>query len=121
MVKGQFIDNTPIVKTTLVWGGLIQEPFLVLDSGFTGDVQITPDIAEELALKVTTVIPITVANGQTVAFPMATAVAILENSLTNVDVLISSDFNLAGIGLLSKLGYKMEIDCKRRTVQMELA
>lgn len=57
MVSGTFIENVPWIKVLLGYGRAIQTPFVVLDTGFTGDIQVTPQIAKELGLKVTGVTP----------------------------------------------------------------
>jgi len=51
--------------------------------------------------------------------PSALAIAVMEDTVEHVDVLISKSNPLAGIGLLSKFGYKAIVDCKHRTVILE--
>lgn len=37
MVRGVFIENVPFVKVVIAWGQAVQAPYVVLDTGFTGD------------------------------------------------------------------------------------
>lgn len=97
----------------------MQAPFVILDTGFTGDLQVTPQIAKELGLQVVGVIPTRIANGQVVEIPTALAVAAMEGTTNYIQVLISESMPLAGIGFLSKFGYKAIINCKYRTIILE--
>ncbi|MFH0886669.1 MAG: hypothetical protein V1843_00730 [bacterium] len=60
-----------------------------------------------------------IADGSRVFMPSALALASMEGAVNRVDVLISKSNPLAGIGLLSKFGYKAIIDCKHRTIKLE--
>lgn len=118
MIKGLFIDNTPIVKIVLAWGQSVQSPFVVLDTGFTGDVQVTPKIAEELGLKISGVTPVKIANGEIVKVPVALAIAAMEGAVNHIEVLIAYSMPLIGINFLSKFGYKAIVDCKYKAVEL---
>ncbi len=116
MIRGVFVENIPLVKVILAWGRAVQAPYAVLDTGFTGDLQVTPKIAEELGLQVVSVTPARVANGDIVNVPTALAVAAMEGMTKDIDVLISESIPLAGISFLTKFGYKATVDCKNREV-----
>lgn len=119
MVSGLFQNNTPVVKVAVAWGQAIQTPFFVLDTGFSGDLQVTPDIAKELGLQVTGVTNMRIANGQVVAVPTAQAIASMEGAVNFIQVLISESMPLAGISFLTKFDYKAIVDCKYKTVALE--
>ena len=119
MVKGTFVENVPWVKVILGYGRSIQAPFLVLDTGFTGDIQVTSKIATELGLKVTGISPTRIANGQIVQMPSALAIAAMEGRTKVIEVLISDSMPLAGISFLAKFSYKATVDCKNKTVTLE--
>ena len=97
----------------------MQVPFVILDTGFTGDLQVTPKIAQELNLKVIGVTKIRIANGQIVEVPVALALSVMEGIMNAIEVLISESMPLVGIGFLSKFSYKAMVDCKNRTVAVE--
>ena len=115
MVSGSLIQNVPWVKVILGYGQAVQAPFVILDTGFTGDVQVTPKIAKELGLKITGVTPARIANGQIVQVPKALAVAAMEGRRTVVEVLISESMPLVGISFLTKFSYKAMVDCKNNS------
>ncbi len=119
MVKGTFFQNIPFIQVALGWGQAVQSLFVVLDTGFTGDLQVTPKVAEELGLQVIGVTDTRIANGQTIQVPVALALASMEGTRSYIQVLISESMPLAGISFLSKFGYKAIIDCKYKTVVLE--
>lgn len=119
MLRGIFYENTPLVKIPVAWGQSVQTPFVVLDTGFTGDLQVSPKIAEELGLEITGVTSVRIATGQITQVPVAIALSAMEGTLDTIEVLISEGTPLAGIGFFSKFGYKITIDCKNKSVVLE--
>jgi predicted aspartyl protease len=119
MVSGVFVENTPFIKVVLGWGQSVQAPFVVLDTGFTGDLQVTQKIATELGLQIVGVTKTQIANGQVIEVPVALAIAAMEGAENYIQVLITESMSLAGISFLSKFGYKAKVDCKYRTVALE--
>ncbi|OGY54553.1 MAG: hypothetical protein A2912_04865 [Candidatus Buchananbacteria bacterium RIFCSPLOWO2_01_FULL_40_23b] len=119
MVSGLFVENTPFIKVVVAWGQSVQAPFVILDTGFTGDLQVTPKIAKELGLQVAGVTKTQIANGDVIEVPVALALAAMEGVVNYIQVLISESMPLVGISFLSKFGYKAIVDCKYRTVVME--
>jgi predicted aspartyl protease len=106
MVRGFFIGNTPWVQIVLAYGYSVQTPFVILDTGFTGDLQVTPKIARELGLRVTGITPVRTATGRVDYVPTAVAVATMEGIANYVQVLITNGFPLAGISFLVKFRYR---------------
>lgn len=119
MVRGEFYENIPLVKIIVAWGQAVQTPYFILDTGFTGDLQVTPKIAKELGLRVTGVTQARIANGDVINVPVALALASMEGATNYINVLISESMPLAGISFLTKFGYKAIVDCKYRTVALE--
>lgn len=119
MVRGIFKENTPFIKVIIAWGQVIQASVFVLDTGFTGDLQVTANVARNLKLKPVGVVGIQIANGETIEVPVALAIASLEGRSKYVDVLISDSIPLVGINFLSKFLYKAIIDCKYKTVLLK--
>lgn len=119
MVRGQFYEDIPFVQIIVAWGRAVQTPFFVLDTGFTGDLQVTPKIAKELGLQVTGVTSARIASGAVISVPVALALVSMEGATNYLNVLISESMPLAGISFLTKFGYKAVVDCKYRTVTLE--
>lgn len=119
MVQGTFYENIPLIKIVVGWGQSVQAPHFVLDTGFTGDLQVTPKIAKELGLEISGVTPARIANGDVVQIQTALALAFMEGMTNSIQVLISESMPLAGISFLSKFNYKAIVDCKYKTVMLE--
>jgi len=119
MVSGVFVENTPWIRAVIGWGQAVQAPFFILDTGFTGDLQLTPKIARELGLQVVGITKTQIANGQIIEVPVALAIAAMEGAVNFIQVLISNSPPLAGISFLTKFGYKAIVNCKYRTVALE--
>ena len=119
MINGVFVENIPLIKVVVAWGQSVQAPFVILDTGFTGDLQVTPKIARELGLQVAGVTKTQIANGDIIEVPVALAIAAMEGMINRIQVLISESMPLVGISFLSKFGYKASVDCKYRTVVLE--
>ncbi len=119
MIRGVFLDNVPYIQVTLAWGDLLKKDWFTLDTGFTGDLQIPSSIGQELGMKISSVVPMTIANGETIQVPHALGIAAMEGAAHYVQVALSNGSPLAGINFLTKFGYKAIVDCKHRVVAME--
>jgi len=96
MITGIFIENVPLIQTVVAWKEAVQKTFCVLDTGFTGDLQVTPKMAKELNLEITGVIKAQIANGDTVDVPVALAKSAMEGKISYIQVLISKTRLLPG-------------------------
>lgn len=93
-------------------------PYFILDTGFSGDLKVSPKTAQELGLVPIGIEKVTVVHGEVVPTPVAVGYAAMEGAVNSVSILISRGSQLAGIGLFTKFGYKAMIDCKYRTVEL---
>lgn len=121
MIRGQFIENLPCVMVNIGWEQAVQTPTFVLDTGFTGDLQVNHDIARELNLVWTSVTPTKIADGRIVNMATSVAIASMEGIKNYVEVFISEGTPLLGIHFLSTFCYKAIIDCKYKNVMLERA
>jgi clan AA aspartic protease len=119
MVNGFMRGNIPLIVVTVVNKSNILDITFTLDTGFTEDLLITKEIANELEITPESYINIQNANGQTVGIDVSYANSIIENEKKEVQVFISDGLPLLGIGFLTKFGYRAIIDCKKRTVTLE--
>lgn len=118
MIKGQFVGNVPLIPVAIASDEGVQAPFVLLDTGFTSDLKVTPEIATELNLKITGVTRVGIANGQVIEAPVALASSAMEGIVKDVEVIISEGLPAAGIGFFSKFGYKVVLDCKHRDISL---
>ncbi|MBI2411303.1 MAG: hypothetical protein HYV32_05420 [Candidatus Kerfeldbacteria bacterium] len=119
MIHGFFVENVPFIEIVIGWNQSVQYALFILDTGFTGDLQVTPDIAQELNLEISGVTKTKIANGQIIEVPTALAIAEMEESQNYVQVLISNSMPLAGISFLSKFSYTAIVDCKYKIVTLK--
>ena len=121
MIEGYFDGNTPIVELIVGAGSIAHIHPVLLDTGFTGDLQITTELARELNISVDSVEKMKVADGRIVDVPSSFAFVEMEGVKKYIQVLIAENMSLAGISLLSRFQYKAIIDCKYKTVALEKA
>lgn len=119
MVEGFMRGNIPLVTVTVSNHGNVLDVTFTLDTGFSEDLLITPEIVSELELETIDTVNIFNANGEKVLLNTSFVSSILEGETQDVQVIISNGFPLLGIGFLTKFGYKAIIDCKERTVTLE--
>ncbi|OGJ42202.1 hypothetical protein A3B60_02415 [Candidatus Peregrinibacteria bacterium RIFCSPLOWO2_01_FULL_39_12] len=118
MAKGIFLNNVPLIQVGIAWGQAVQNSHFILDTGFTGDLQVSDKIAVDLGLQITGVENVRIANGSVIRVPTALAVTFIDGIVRVVTVLISNGALLAGIGFFSKFGFKAIVDCKFKTVEL---
>ena len=121
MVEGTFDNGLPTIPISLAWKDHYAFLRVVLDTGFTGDIHITEDIARELGLPITGYSMATLANGTSLKIPYALGIVAMEKMGCAVEVHISNGVPLVGIGFLSKFGYKAIVDCKYKKVHLQKA
>ena len=123
MVEGVFIDSDkPTVRAVLAWEQAVQNPYFILDTGFTGDLVVTNDVARDLGLEVSGVMKANLAGNRGVELPTATALAVMEgHSLYVTAFIIPEGWPLLGISFMEKFGYKAVVDCKNKKVRLEVA
>ncbi len=120
MVLGKIVENTPFVKVTVGYGTSVQKPVAILDTGFTGDLQVSPTIADQLELEPIGVARAKVAGGQSIKVMSAMAVAKMEEETRVIEVLISEGMPMIGMSFLSKFGYEARINYKNKKVVLEM-
>jgi clan AA aspartic protease len=122
MIRGEFIDgDKPTISAGIAWKQAAQNPYFILDTGFTGDLVVTPEVARDLGLEITSVMPAHTAANKIVNLPTATAIAVMEGVKLYVTVFISEGWPLLGIGFLQKFSYKATVDCKYKQVSLEVS
>jgi predicted aspartyl protease len=119
MLQGTFTENTPWIQITLGWKYFVKKYWFILDTGFTGDLQVPTSFANELGLTPTSVVPVMIADGTKIQVPHALAIAAAENAANYVQVGISNGSPLLGINFLTKFGYRAVIDCKNRSIVLD--
>ena len=112
-------DNRPAVPLSIGWSLGIQKIVAIVDTGFSGEVKLPPDIAVELGLTPTHVQAVLLANEQIAEVSASLAFVVIEGEKEEVGVLVAKGMPIMGVGLLSRLGFKLTVDFKARTVFLE--
>lgn len=92
------------------WRLGVQEIIALVDTGFTGELKLSPEKILELGLQITHAEPVTLADENTVSMPASLAVVSMEDLRSVVNVLISRGIPVIGVGLLKRFGYTLNID-----------
>ena len=120
MIQGRLRkDNMPAVSLSIGWILGIQDIVAVVDTGFSGEIKVPPNVASELGLTPTHVQAVLLANGEMTEVSASLAFAVIEGKKEEVDVLIVKGMSIIGVGLLNRLGFKLTIDFKIRTVTLD--
>ena len=119
MISGLIYGNRPVIILTVAGNLSVQNVQATIDTGFTGDVKISPEVATELGLKVTHIENVKVADGRSVAMSSSIAVVDMERIVKAVNVLIMPGEALVGIGFFKQFGYKLVVDCPKDTWLLE--
>jgi len=120
-VVGEFVESDkPVVKATIAWNQAVQTPNFILDTGFTGDLAVNPQIASELGLEISGVMPARFAGNTVADVRTATAIAAMEGEQLYVTIAIIDGWPLLGISFLEKFKYRAEVDCKNKTVKLDV-
>lgn len=119
MMRGAIIEQIPFIKIMLRSGPFIQTPYMILDTGFTGEVQVTRSLMRDLQLTVDAVSHVQLAHGGVVPVQTTFAEVIMEGVMLRMEIIISNGDPLIGMGFLTKFGYRAIIDCKNNTVFLE--
>src|SRR3989338_6033014 len=122
MIEGQFVDgDKPVVPAVIAWNQSVQAPYFILDTGFTGDLVVTPEIAKDLGLDVSAMMPVRIAGNRVVPMETATAIAVMEGQRLYVTIFISEGWPLLGITFMQKFNYKAIINFPNKKVGLEVA
>jgi predicted aspartyl protease len=124
MVEGKFYSNelpAPMVPAVISWDGGVQTPFFILDTGFTGDIAVTEELAKDLGLNFDAVSPMQTATGKIEYMSTATAFATMEGETLYVTAILVKGKPLLGISFMQKFKYKAIVDCKNLKVALEVA
>lgn len=124
MVIGQFQGigaPLPMVPALITWNNSIQVPFFVLDTGFSGDIAITEEMAEDLGVRFDTTVCMQAATGEARLFPATTVFATMEGKTLYVTAVLVKGKPLLGITFMQKFNYVAIVDCRLKTVSLSVS
>jgi predicted aspartyl protease len=121
MIHGYFSPdaNLPYVHVGVVFGEKIVQGAFILDTGFSGDLKIDYQTAQELGIVEADEIGFVNANGERVLGAFVYGYADMENRRVPIRIIIVNGSQLAGMGLFTVFGYRIMVDGKNRTAHLE--
>jgi predicted aspartyl protease len=122
MVEGKFINGDRlIIQASIAWGQIIQSPYFLLDTGFTGDLVVPPEVARDLGITLDGVTIMKMADNKTVPVKSGVAYGVMEGKTLYIKVLVSEGIPMLGISFLELFQYVAIVDCKNKKVSLEVA
>lgn len=112
MIFGMIDEDQPLIPVLIGWRLGAQSYLALMDTGFTGDVKVSPEIANDLGLVVTHTETIALGNDQVIEINASFAAVMMEGVLKPVTVLIDRGMPMIGMSFLKKFGYALTIDYK---------
>jgi clan AA aspartic protease len=97
----------------------VQEIIALVDTGFTGELKISPEKATELGLQTTHTEPVRLADEKTVNMRASLALVSMEGAANVVSVLIAQGMPIIGVSLLRRFGYMLNIDFKYNSLFLQ--
>jgi len=119
MIEGTIVENKPLIKIVVGWQLGVQEVIALVDTGFTGQLKISPSKAIDLGLRVTHTESVSLGDEQVVNMQAALAVVAMEGTTNVVDVLIGHGKPVIGVGLLKRFGYTLTVLFKRNYLVLQ--
>lgn len=119
MIKGIVHNNRPLISLVVGWKIGVQEMVALVDTGFTGELKISPEKAVELGLQTTHTEPVILADEKKVYMQASLALVSLEGIASMVNVLISKGIPIIGVGLLRRFGYALNMDVRRNSLILQ--
>ena len=92
------------------WKSGIQELVALVDTGFTGELKVSKETANQLGLEVTHTKAIRLGNGEIEEMAASRAVVFMEEVQEVVDVIINPGSTVIGVGLMKKFQYVLTAD-----------
>ena len=115
MLTGQIIDNRPVIQVVVGWKLNVQDLLALVDTGFTGELKVSPNIAQELGLETTDVRTVSLGDGKPTVWGSGLATVSMEGVQKEVSVLIGDGPTIIGVSLLRNFGYTLTMDFQSDT------
>lgn len=112
MVKGIVRKNRPLINLVVGWGIKAKEIVALVDTGFTGELKLSPKEVLDLGITSTHLELIQLANGKDAKMFAGMAMVSMEGIKNDVNVLVSGGIPTIGVGLLKRFEYNLNIDFK---------
>lgn len=113
MVKGLVHKNRPIIKLIVANGLKSQKVIVLVDTGFTGELKLSPKEVMDLNISPDRLEIVQLADGKPARMFAGVVEVFMEGIKNDIEVLISNGIPTIGVGLLKRFGYNLNIDLKK--------
>jgi predicted aspartyl protease len=110
MLHGRIYEDRPLLPITIGWKENLQEVIVLVDTGYTGEVKLTPQQVKELGIEVTHTRDVRYGDGKPVSREYGIARVSLEGTQKTASVLIDEGVSVIGVQLLRDFGYTLTVD-----------
>lgn len=118
MIQGTIDENRPLILVEIGWLLGFQEFPALVDTGFTAELKISQQQADELGLEITYAESILLGNDETVPMQGSVALISMEGVAKVVNVLVSKGEAIIGVGLLRKFGYELHMNPRMNSLSL---
>ncbi|MEO6077324.1 MAG: hypothetical protein ABIP54_00880 [Candidatus Andersenbacteria bacterium] len=119
MIQGELEDNRPYVVIPIRWGNKIQEIPALIDTGFEGDVRVSPREANDLSLILDHVQVLEFADGSKKDVPASIGYSDFNGAMGSVNIVILDGDPTIGMGFLKKFDAILTINMKQKSVTIK--
>ncbi|MEK7535586.1 MAG: hypothetical protein AAB590_01035 [Patescibacteria group bacterium] len=119
MIRGYFDNNRPHIPLTIGWGPSVEDTFVLVDTGFNGEIKITPENAKRLELNITHDETVGLANGQRVSMSAALIYVDMGGSIGVVNAIIAPGDTVIGVNLMKKFACLLTANFKTSTLRLK--
>lgn len=119
MIFGTIEDDQPLIPVLIGWRFGVQSHLALMDTGFTGDIKVSPEIATDLGLVAFQSESISLGNDEVIQIPISLGVASMEGVLKSVTIHISNGIPIVGMSFLKKFGYTLMVDPKANVCTLQ--
>lgn len=119
MIHGTVSNDNPYVNILIKWGPAVLNVTVLIDTGFEGDLRISPKVAKELGLVETHTQKIRFGNNVSHTVPTSLVYSEMEGVMASLEVIILPGEPYIGVGFLKKLLYGMQFHPVRKELFMK--
>lgn len=118
MIQGKLVDSRPYAIIPIRWGNKVQEILALIDTGFDGDIRVSPEQANDLGLILDHVERFQFANGSQKDIPASVAYSEINGVINSLDIAILQGTPMIGMGFLKKFQTILTINLKQSSVEL---
>jgi clan AA aspartic protease len=119
MMHGMIYKNQPLIPIVIGWRFGAQEFIALIDTGFTGELKVSPETAEQLGLVISHTESVSLGNDEVVSMSASLAAVSMEGVMKTVSVLVSRGMPIVGVSFLKKFGYTLTLDFNLDTLSLQ--